>query len=71
MAYVTLGAYEALQLRASLNQTVPTALMRGGLIDVLEGRIQRLRVIPSARYMKDRCAEYAQLWMEDADADPS
>jgi len=66
---VPVGAFEALQLRAALNETVPTALMRGGLIDLLEGRIPRIPIIPSARYMHDNCSSYSEQWKE-SNADP-
>lgn len=70
MTYITLGAHEALQLRANLNKTVPTALVRGGLIDLLEGRVPRIPITPSPRYMSDSCSSYVFKWKESHHADP-
>jgi hypothetical protein len=63
-AFVTRGAQEALNTRACLRSTVATALVRGGLIDLLEGRIQTIEIISNAAYMFDRAADYYPKWRE-------
>lgn len=68
--YISTGAREALSLRATLNQTVVTALLRGGLLDLLSGRITQLEVIPSVRYMPSVSRPYTVQWKETDNEDP-
>lgn len=62
--YVTTGAFEALGLRASLHRTVPTALMRGALLDLLDGRVTEFETVPSVRYMHSGVEAYMDRWQE-------
>jgi hypothetical protein len=50
---ITHGAMRALTIRADLLGCTPTALMRGSVIDLLEGRTKRLNVTPGVSSMWD------------------
>lgn len=52
------GAYRALCMRAGEIGVTPTALMRGQVLELMEGRIRRILLVPSWQSMWDDPARY-------------
>jgi hypothetical protein len=55
---ITIGAYQALARRSAVLGCPPTALMRGGVIELLEGRMKQLQIVSQISEMWDDAARY-------------
>jgi hypothetical protein len=58
---VSEGAGEALTIRATVTGVSPSALLRGMVIDLLEGRVVRLTIVNTVAQMPDDVNQYVTL----------
>ena len=61
-AALSIGAYDALNIRASMLGTSAFGLVRGSVIDLMEGKIKTLPVVAQAAYMFDDANKYMEYW---------
>lgn len=59
---LSIGAHDALAVRAASATTSVHGLVRGAIIDLMEGRITTLPIIAQASYMPDDLTMYTKLW---------
>lgn len=63
---ISLGAHDALAIRAASAKTSVHGLVRGSIIDLMEGKIRTLPIVAQAAYMSDDASMYKKLWKKNA-----
>jgi hypothetical protein len=61
-AGLSVGAYDAINIRAGILGTSAFGLTRGAVIDLMEGRIKTLPIVAQASYMLDDASKYMEYW---------
>lgn len=61
-ASLSVGAYDALNMRATVLGTSAFGLVRGAVVDLMEGKIRTLPVLAQAAYMFSDASRYMEHW---------